>query len=125
MITVLLFDHGDCAVLQRTTAGTATSSRSGEAWEDVVLPQLSDEPVFVVQIGDCLSEMSGGALKSTLHRVAQGPGSYPRTSLALFLGLDPEAVRDFHADAIAQFGQVSSSVVRCAILITFHGAAVL
>jgi len=62
----------------------------------------NDDPVFVVNVGDCLSELSGGSLRSTLHRVVPRPcynvskeegeeESAVRTCLALFVGLEPWA----------------------------------
>ena len=96
VITVLLFDPGDCAVLQRCAgrAGEIGGHSAGGEWKDVTLPFPTSDPIFLVQVGDCLSEVSGGTLKSTLHRVAVGPGSSPRASLALFVGLgaDTEVV---------------------------------
>ena len=80
--TILIFDQGDCAVLQR-------SDGSG-GWIDVELPKvIPDDPVFVVNIGDCFSDLTGKKLPSTLHRVATKPGSSPRNCCALFVGLDP------------------------------------
>jgi len=85
IITVLLFDRGNCARLER--AGTGGSA---DNWVPVSLPEyVPDDPVFVVNIGDCLSEISGGALKSTVHRVAAGPGPHARVCLAMFMGFSP------------------------------------
>jgi len=85
VITVLLFDGPGCAQLQR-------SDRQG-GWVDVKLPSLvTDDPIFVVNIGDCMSELTGAMLPSTLHRVvAKTKQKDPRHCLALFVGLDPEA----------------------------------
>ena len=55
------------------------------------LSEQSD-PVFVVNICDCLSELTRGALKSTVHRVAEGAGDSPRHCLAMFFGFDADAV---------------------------------
>uniref|UniRef100_A0A7S2KDS8 Fe2OG dioxygenase domain-containing protein n=1 Tax=Leptocylindrus danicus TaxID=163516 RepID=A0A7S2KDS8_9STRA len=92
VITILLFDAGDCAVLQRANNGQSIS-RPEKNWIDVNLPNLStlSDPVLVVNIGDCLSEISGGTLPSTLHRVQPLPGDVPRNCLAFFVGLAPEA----------------------------------
>ena len=53
-----------------------------------------DDPIFVVNVADCLSELSGGALPSTVHRVVaarQEPQSHvPRNCCALIVGLDPD-----------------------------------
>lgn len=83
VITVLVFDDGDCATLQRRTG-------QGD-WEDVVLPaSVPDDPIFVVNVADCFSELSGGRLPSTIHRVVARPGkTQPRNGCALFVGLDP------------------------------------
>lgn len=80
--TMLLFDSGDCATLQRKSFdGT---------WKDVRLPRtVGHDPIFVVNIGDCLSDLSGGALPSTVHQVMPHSGKDPRNCLALFVGLDP------------------------------------
>lgn len=82
VVTILLFDQGDCAVLQRS------DGRGG--WVDVELPKsVPDDPIFVVNVADCLSSLTGGMLPSTRHRVATHPGSVPRNCCALFVGLDP------------------------------------
>ncbi len=54
--------------------------------------------MFVVNVGDCLSELSRGVLRSTLHRVVprscsntSSDDDVSRTSLALFCGLEPTA----------------------------------
>lgn len=96
VITVLLFDSGDCAVLQRevTNNENQTSSTSDDAekqWANVNLPPIvPDDPIFVVNIADCLSELSENYLPSTLHRVMPDTGTSPRNCLALFVGLDPQ-----------------------------------
>ena len=95
VITCLLFDKGDCAVLQRadTTSSTSGGGCKQEAerkWIDVQLPsRVPDDPIFVVNVGDCFSELCGGILPSTLHRVMPREGSIVRNCLALFVGLDP------------------------------------
>jgi len=85
VITVLLFDAGDCAVLQRQV-------NIKDCWEDVKLPKkLPQDPIFVVNVGDCFSEMCEGMVSSTIHRVMPCVhGNYPRTTLALFVGLGPD-----------------------------------
>lgn len=106
MITVLLFDNGKCASLQRSMKdkeqGLIKMSNDQE-WIDVHLPftnclQDDDDPVFVVNVGDCLSELTGGYLRSTLHRViprtcesSKDDKDLVRTSLALFVGLEQSA----------------------------------
>ena len=84
VITMLLFDGPGCAQLQR-------SDHAG-GWVDVHLPYVvPKDPIFVVNIGDCLSEITGKMLPSTLHRVtAKSKIKDPRHCLALFMGLDPD-----------------------------------
>jgi isopenicillin N synthase-like dioxygenase len=82
VVTILLFDQGDCALLQRYDA-------SGD-WIDVELPKtIPQDPVFVVNIADCFSDLTQGKLPSTLHHVVAKPGRTPRNCCALFVGLDP------------------------------------
>ncbi len=88
VVTVLLFDGGDCATLQRHQM-QSDSNNSSYRWVDIKLPEkLPEDPIFVVNIGDCLSDMCDGALPSTLHRVMPNKGgTIPRNCLALFMGL--------------------------------------
>ena len=92
VITCLLFDKGDCAVLQRAES-TAIAHEMGadRKWIDVKLPpKVPDDPLFVVNIGDCFSELCGGVIPSTIHRVMpRNDGTVARNCLALFYGLDP------------------------------------
>eukprot|EP00536_Pseudo-nitzschia_multiseries_P000554 jgi/Psemu1/249675/estExt_Genewise1Plus.C_70045 len=92
VITVLLYDSGDCAVLQRKSGSSDLSSNDGsDQFEDVVLPsRVENEPVFVVNIADCLSALTGKRLPSTVHRVVPREGIVPRNCLALFVGLKGE-----------------------------------
>ncbi|KAL7466477.1 hypothetical protein ACHAXS_006775 [Conticribra weissflogii] len=97
VITVLLFDSGKCASLQRKSS-VLNDERTNSEWVDVNLPtdSLDRDPVFVVNVGDCLSELSGGYLRSTLHRVVPKNchnivRDVARTCLALFVGLEPSA----------------------------------
>jgi len=105
VVTLLLFDQGDSAKLQRI------DREAENQWIDVALPRIQNEcdPVFVINIGDCLSELSHGMLPSTIHRVIpkiiHGGGKKgkkkknmtdltttaitPRNCLALFVGLEP------------------------------------
>jgi isopenicillin N synthase-like dioxygenase len=120
VITVLLYDGGDCAVLQRQVNSTSSStmkainnndgsggigiggspSASNEdninsnilLFEDVLLPKrtVPKDPIFVVNVADCLSDLTRNYLPSTIHRVMpQRKGTAPRNCLALFVGLDP------------------------------------
>jgi isopenicillin N synthase-like dioxygenase len=90
VITILLFDNGDCATLQRA------DRQNDGSWVDVKLPRhVGDDPVFVVNIGDCLSELCKGIIPSTLHRVVPQFASVPRNCLALFVGLDPHVALTF------------------------------
>lgn len=107
VITVLLFDNGSCATLERAAnAPNNANTDNTIEWLDVTLPTLKDDndPIFVVNVGDCLSDVSGGMLRSTLHRVMPRPchlssshdtlldDKVARTCLALFVGLDPSAL---------------------------------
>jgi isopenicillin N synthase-like dioxygenase len=85
VITMLLFDNGNCASLQR--------SDGKHGWVDVHLPShVPRDPIFVVNVADCLSEMSQGSLPSTLHQVVAKPaGKVPRNCCAFFVGLEPDA----------------------------------
>ncbi|KAL7549192.1 hypothetical protein ACHAWF_012458 [Thalassiosira exigua] len=97
VITMLHFDNGQCASLQRA-ANAGGEDPDNNKWIDVNLPPTSGEdPVFVINVGDCLSELSGGTLRSSLHRVVPRPClktsdvNVARTCLALFVGLEPSA----------------------------------
>jgi isopenicillin N synthase-like dioxygenase len=81
---------------------TTNATTSSEEWVNVHLPRsVPPDPVFVINVADCLSDLSGGRLPSTLHRVVANrtppppitnhPGHSPRTCLALFVGLHPDA----------------------------------
>jgi isopenicillin N synthase-like dioxygenase len=89
VITVLLFDAGDCAVLQRQDN---TNEESVQNWKDVKLPaMLPRDPIFVVNVGDCFSDLCEGMVSSTVHRVIPCiHRTTPRTTLALFVGLGPD-----------------------------------
>lgn len=64
VITVLLYDSGKCATLQRV-ADACTADPTTKEWVNINLPAgpyyIIDEPVFVVNVGDCLSELTGGS----------------------------------------------------------------
>ena len=97
IITVLLFDAGDCAVLQRQLKDDGSQNQEIQ-WADVTLPSGTSSPTFVVNIADCLSELSDYFLPSTLHRVMPSNSGLmsPRNCLALFVGLDPNQNLHFH-----------------------------
>jgi isopenicillin N synthase-like dioxygenase len=91
VITVLLFDGGDSAVLQRSASKSISTGK--EIWTDVTLPySIQNDPVFVVNIGDCLSDLCDNFLPSTLHRVMPRKGLEPRNCLAHFVGFKPEEI---------------------------------
>jgi len=111
VITVLLFDGGKdtCAGLQRRDGDADADDR----WIDIDLPvTVPDDPIFCVNVADCLSELSGNRLPSTVHRVvarrrrhhhqSQRPSSstgVPRNCCALFVGLDPECPLYFQGES--------------------------
>lgn len=84
VITILLFENhpNSCAKLQR--------SDGNGGWLDVTLPStVPSDPVFVVNVADCFSELCHRNISSTLHRVVPCRSSTkPRSCLALFVGLD-------------------------------------
>jgi isopenicillin N synthase-like dioxygenase len=93
VITILLFEHTvhSCAKLQRRDG---SQGGSGGSWCDVTLPaSVPNDPIFVVNVADCFSELCRGQVASTLHRVvACRSGTAPRSCLALFVGLDAETL---------------------------------
>jgi isopenicillin N synthase-like dioxygenase len=92
VVTVLIFDGGTCAALQRTDGNGG--------WIDVALPDplLGDDPIFVVNVADCLSDLTGGRLPSTVHRVVAKPGTTPRHCCAMFVGLEPDAMLEINGE---------------------------
>ena len=110
VITMLLFDSGKCASLQRA-ASSSMPDPDNVDWIDVDLPIVDDDPIFVLNVGDCLSELSGGSLRSTLHRVIPRPcltGSTQdvvRTCLALFVGLEPSASLSLPSGEVLSYEQ--------------------
>jgi isopenicillin N synthase-like dioxygenase len=83
LATLLIFDAGDCAMLQRKS--------KEDTWENVTLPCIiREDPIFVLNIGDCLSDLSAGFIPSTQHQVIPSSGRSPRNCLALFVGLESE-----------------------------------
>jgi isopenicillin N synthase-like dioxygenase len=96
VITMLLFDGPGCAQLQRSDKGQG-------GWVPVRLPYaVPDDPIFVINIGDCMSELTSNILPSTLHRVVADPKCKdPRHCLALFMGLDPRALLTIDNEAMS------------------------
>ncbi len=93
VITILLFDHGDCAALQR--------SDGNGGWVDVRLPKsIPDDPVFVINMADCFSDLTGGHVPSTLHRVVASDGTQPRNCCALFVGLEANTILQVHGKSM-------------------------
>ena len=111
VITMLLFDNGKCASLQRAASYACSTDPDNVDWIDVDLPLLDDDPIFVVNVGDCLSELSGGSLRSTLHRVIPRPcptgrtQDVTRTCLALFVGLEPSASLSLPSGEVISYEQ--------------------
>jgi isopenicillin N synthase-like dioxygenase len=60
-----------------------------------------NDPIFVVNIADCLSELSQNYLPSILHRVMPEASSIPRNCLALFVGLEPQETLTFGNDTMS------------------------
>ena len=88
VITVLLYDGGDCAVLQRQSPSSRQSNNNNQ-FQDVMLPShaVEDDPIFVCNIADCLAALTMKRLPSTMHRFMPREGIVPRNCLALFVGL--------------------------------------
>ena len=110
VITVLHYDHGKCALLQRAAReDTSSTNTENVDWIDVDLPILDNNPIFVVNVGDCLSDLSGGSLRATLHRVMPCPISnasadeVARTCLALFVGLEPETLLELPSGEVLSY----------------------
>jgi len=96
VITVLLYDGGDCAVLQRQL------HKNDNQFENVVLPsQVEDDPIFVINIANCLSALTGKRLPSTVHRVMPHEGTVPRNCLALFVGLNGDEKLNIDGEVIS------------------------
>ena len=98
IITIRLYEPtGDCAKLQRrrnvvvkgSTRGS--SSEKSKEWVDVILPPLNDDPMFLVNIGTGLSEMTQGTLQSRENRVVLTGGTRERQCLAMFVSLNPQS----------------------------------
>ena len=100
VITVLIHDGGDCAALQRQLKNTNVDEN--QLFENVILPaQIQDDPVFVVNIADCLSAITGERLPSTVHRVVPQDGVIHRNCLALFTGFKGEQKLTINGEEIS------------------------
>ena len=94
MFTILSFDQGDCATLQRK-ATSSDKEQNEDEWINVTLPPINndkDSIYFVVNIGDCLSKLTKSYAPSTLHRVIPRDGYKERNCLAYFVGLHSNSI---------------------------------
>ena len=123
VITVLLFDGGDCATLQRSQSSDTDNDEndcenvnSHHSWVDVKLPTtIPQDPIFVVNIGDCLSDMCDNALPSTLHRVMPCKGgTLDRNCLALFMGLNHDEVLNLPSGECMTYEEWRRRRIACA-----------
>jgi isopenicillin N synthase-like dioxygenase len=75
-------DYGSLTVLQRDETPGGLEVFSGDAWLKV--PDIPG--AFVVNLGDLMQDWTGGAWRSTLHRVVNPPdmGTSARLSMAFF-----------------------------------------
>jgi isopenicillin N synthase-like dioxygenase len=98
VITMLLFHGGadSCAILQRENRNVnSNGSNTPTSFQNVHLPSsIPQDPVFVINVADCLSALTGGKLPSTVHRVMPQIAEKciipsPRNCVALFVGLNP------------------------------------
>jgi isopenicillin N synthase-like dioxygenase len=75
-------DFGSLTILQRDETPGGLEVFSGDAW--IKVPEI--ERTFVVNLGDLMQDWTGGAWRSTLHRVVNPPdmGTAERLSMAFF-----------------------------------------
>jgi isopenicillin N synthase-like dioxygenase len=75
-------DYGSLTILQRDETPGGLEVLSGHAWLKV--PDIPG--AFVVNLGDLMQDWTGGAWRSTLHRVVNPPdmGTAARLSMAFF-----------------------------------------
>jgi len=75
-------DFGSLTILQRDETPGGLEVFSGDAWLKV--PDIAE--TFVVNLGDLMQDWTGGAWRSTLHRVVNPPdmGTAERLSMAFF-----------------------------------------
>lgn len=98
VITMLLYDGGShtCATLQRQSSSRRHEQHDDDDFVNVDLPTKipNEDPIFCINVADCLSDLSGHRLPSTVHRVvanrSQASMKQPRNCCALFVGLDPK-----------------------------------
>lgn len=119
MFTILLFDQGNSAMLQRKATSydkqqqqnqnqndnnnnksdndSDDENEEDEEWIDVTLPPINNNnnsscSYFVVNIGDCLSKLTKSYIPSTKHRVIPMDGYDSRNCLAYFVGLHSDTI---------------------------------
>jgi isopenicillin N synthase-like dioxygenase len=84
-------------VAEQAHSGCCGGGLEVQVGDDVWLAALPKPGAFIVNIGDCLSDWSGGAFVSTVHRVALSPGGedrLSRLSFAFFVTPDPDTSVD-------------------------------
>jgi isopenicillin N synthase-like dioxygenase len=85
LLTLHMIDAGDCASLQQEDCFGA--------WMEKPLPRaISDDPIFLVTSGDCLSDLSKGYFPSNHHRILPASGAKPLNALAFSIRMDPSLV---------------------------------
>jgi isopenicillin N synthase-like dioxygenase len=75
-------DYGSLTILQRGETAGGLEVLSGDRW--LTVPDIPGS--FVVNLGDLMQDWTGGAWRSTLHRVVNPPtlGTAARLSMAFF-----------------------------------------
>jgi len=75
-------DYGSLTILQRDETAGGLEVASGDGW--LTVPEIPGS--FVVNLGDLMQDWTGGAWRSTLHRVVNPPdlGTAARLSMAFF-----------------------------------------
>jgi isopenicillin N synthase-like dioxygenase len=75
-------DYGSLTILQRGETAGGLEVLSGDRW--LTVPDIPGS--FVVNLGDLMQDWTGGAWRSTLHRVVNPPtlGTAARLSIAFF-----------------------------------------
>jgi isopenicillin N synthase-like dioxygenase len=130
MITLLHIDGGKFAALERA-ADASTTNPDNIEWIDVDLsPFHDDDPVFVVNVGDCLSDISGGSLRSTLHQVMPRPclpsnasiDEVARTCPALFVGLELSTLLTLTSGEVHSYEEWRRRRIACATAVMKNNA---